>query len=221
MRIIQKSTILLGLTLAAVWAIPVWSQTDSTPHPKIPLTVRISAQTGYLSAGSCAPLAVRMGAVYTLHSTQIGLEASASLVDLYDKDYPRHGEGVKDRGGLYFFGGAPSVHPSATALGLSLVIVQQVANTPFWVETYGGLHIDHITEYDRHRSSGLISFGDTYTERYRYAWGQAAGASIGYDIWKLPNFRCAPYAGVGWMRVTRYVPFTTSIIGLKAAFVVP
>lgn len=218
MRIIQILVLLLGVTPAGLLSVPAWSQTDTPAPGKPPLTICISPQTGYLSAGSCAPVAVRVGAVYTLNTTQVGLEASASLIDLYDKDYPRHGAGVKKQGGLYLFGGAPSIHPGATALGASVILIQHLPGTPIWIEAYGGIRADYITEYDRHYASGFINFGDTYTERYRRAWGQSLGASIGYDLWKLPNFRCAPYIGLGRMRVSRYVPFTTSIIGLRGAF---
>lgn len=221
MRIIQIRHHFLALAAWVATTTSTWGQTDSVSHRKIPLAVCISTQTGYLSAGSCAPLTFRMGGVFTLNTTRIGLEASASLIDLYDQDYPRYGAGVKKQGGLYFLGGPPAVHPSATALGVSFIVIQHLADSPVWIEAYGGIRTDYITEYDRHRSSGFISFGDTYSERYRRAWGQSLGVSLGYDVWKLPNFRCAPYIGVGWMRVSRYVPFTTSIIGLKGAFVLP
>lgn len=192
--------------------------------PPSHLQVIPGIQTGFVSSGSYQILEARLGLARRQGRTQFGAAASLGFYRLFDKTFPRNGDGVKYEGS-----GSDRLLVSPTATGLGVAFHIRQALTPrLWLQGQGSLRADRI--HNRIPSAGRApSFnffnggggGSAYTWDSYWAVGRGLAATLGYQVVHTPQFALSPYLGISRTWVNRYMPFTTSVIGLQAEYALP
>lgn len=187
-----------------------------------PVTVHVQPglQTGAISGGSFQLLEGRFGIAREQGGTQLGATATLGFYRMFNKIFPRNGEGAKYEG--YGSDRLP-VFPSATGLGLALHFRQAVLPS-IWLQGEGSLRLDRVHNRIPSRgSSGGFNFlngggGTTYYWDSYWATGYGLAATLGYQAVQQPGFTLSPYIGISRTWIQGFPPFSTSVIGIQAAY---